>query len=72
MKAFQKALLKRISEVKEINRRSTGIRPLLNLGRYGGAPVDRIKANLDKYRPVRNPTERRLLKTKLLLQEVSI
>ena len=70
MKAFQSALMRRIADVKEKNKASSGIRPLLNLGRYGGASTTKIRANLDQYRPVRNPTQRRLKRTQLLLQEV--
>ena len=72
MKAFQIALLRRIGAVKEQSRISSGRRPLVNLGRYGGASVDYIKAESEKYKRIRDPKARRMIKAKIFLEQVKI
>lgn len=69
LKAFQKALLHRITTVRETSRLAGGIRPLVNLGRYGGATIDQIKIESEKFKPIRNPEQRRMIKTKILLEQ---
>nr|XP_039250975.1 uncharacterized protein LOC120328524 isoform X1 [Styela clava] len=69
IKAFQKALIQRITVVKEKSKMSGEIRPLINLGRYGGASLDQIRKESHKYKPIRNPEQRRLIKTRILLEQ---
>nr|XP_018666744.1 uncharacterized protein LOC104266792 isoform X1 [Ciona intestinalis]XP_026693872.1 uncharacterized protein LOC104266792 isoform X1 [Ciona intestinalis]XP_026693873.1 uncharacterized protein LOC104266792 isoform X1 [Ciona intestinalis]XP_026693882.1 uncharacterized protein LOC104266792 isoform X1 [Ciona intestinalis] len=67
LKAFQVALLRRITAVNEV-----GVfedRPLRNLGRYGGASIEQIKAESLKYKRIRDPEKRRKIKSKILMEQ---
>ena len=70
MKAFQIALLRRIGVVKEQSKLAAGTRPLMNLGKYGGATVEYIKSESEKYKRIRDPKRRRLIKAKISLEQV--
>ncbi|XP_076807180.1 uncharacterized protein LOC143450499 [Clavelina lepadiformis] len=69
MKAFQIALLRRIAAVRDQSKLVAGTRPLKNLGRYGGASVDYIKAESEKYKRIRDPVKIRMMKAKILLNQ---
>lgn len=70
IKAFQKALLKRLSVVDQSSRHTDGCRPLYNLGRYGGASINQIKMESEKYKPIRDPKKIRMMRAKRLLEQV--
>jgi len=70
LKAFQIALLRRIRTVREQNKVTASSRPLINLGRYGGATIEQVKIESEKFKRIRDPEKRRRIKAKIYLEQV--